>query len=138
MGVWGSGLIDNDMAYEILEEIEEDASGFFINAFETALESDYLEIDEAYAVMISCVYLDNYFNATTYSHEYDGDIFMRINQFQYYYTGGSLDYLKPLAIEALKRVLGENSEIDELWKDAGEDYENWKKKILDLINRLSK
>lgn len=37
---------------------------------------------------------------------------------------------------ALDRILGKESEINELWKDAGEPYEQWKKGIEDLKSRV--
>lgn len=34
------------------------------------------------------------------------------------------------------RILGQESELSELWKDAGENFDKWKKTIEDLKARV--
>ncbi|WP_339736268.1 DUF4259 domain-containing protein [uncultured Gimesia sp.] len=44
--------------------------------------------------------------------------------------------LKPNCIKSLKRVLSDDSELNEIWSDSGEDYINWRKNIESMIEAL--
>jgi len=44
--------------------------------------------------------------------------------------------LKVNAVHALQKVIGENSELNELWAENEELYPKWRQTILDLIERL--
>ncbi|ADU92507.1 DUF4259 domain-containing protein [Taylorella equigenitalis] len=137
MGAWGVGIFEDDMAYEFSNQIEENAIQFFKTSFEDAIETDYLEKDEAYAVLISAAYLDNYFYGTQYENDFDEeDGLSNVNNFQELYVGTSLEELKPYAEKALGVVLGDNSELNELWQESEEDYPLWKENIISLKNRL--
>lgn len=41
--------------------------------------------------------------------------------------------LKIKCIQSLKRVLSEDSELNEIWSDSGEDYINWRKNIESMV-----
>jgi hypothetical protein len=45
--------------------------------------------------------------------------------------------LKIIAVDALKKVIDKNSELNELWTENEELYPKWKQNILDIIHRLS-
>ncbi|QDU08163.1 DUF4259 domain-containing protein [Gimesia aquarii] len=42
--------------------------------------------------------------------------------------------LKSNCIHSLKRVLSEDSELNNIWSDSGEDYRNWKNNIQMMID----
>jgi hypothetical protein len=46
------------------------------------------------------------------------------------------DSVRKNARDALERILGKESELSGLWKDAGASFEPWKKTIEDLKSRL--
>jgi hypothetical protein len=46
------------------------------------------------------------------------------------------DTVRKNARDALDRILGKDSELSGLWKDAGENFEKWKKTIEDLKSRV--
>ena len=46
------------------------------------------------------------------------------------------DAVRKDARDALDRILGKESELSELWKDAKESFEKWKKLIEDLKSRV--
>jgi hypothetical protein len=46
------------------------------------------------------------------------------------------DSIRNSARKALERILGEESELNALWKDAKGDFEKWKKTVEDLKSRL--
>ncbi len=49
-----------------------------------------------------------------------------------------LSDLKEKAVIALEKLLGEDSELNELWRENEEDYPFWRQGIEQLIERLNK
>jgi hypothetical protein len=137
MGAWGPGIFEDDAAYDYTEAIEEDAYEFFRTSFETAIELDYLEYDDAHAVTVSAAYMDNLLNGTKYvtENEEDEDV-GNVNLFNTLQKDLKVDDLKPLAVKALHKVLGKHSELNELWMENEELYPIWRKNIEDLVARL--
>ena len=137
MGAWDYGIFDDDTAYDFTNEIKSNAKEFFKTSFGDAIKSEYLEYDECHMVTVSGAYLDNYLNGTKYrtDNEEDKDE-SNVNLFKDLYKGESLENLKEIAIEALKKVISDNSELNELWSENEELYPKWKGNIENLINRL--
>lgn len=137
MGAWDYGIFDDDTAYFFQEEIEANPKEFFQQSFQTAIDADYLEYDECQMVTVSAAYLDNYINETKYRTDCDEDNDMgNVNLFRSLYQGPSLDNLRTIAVQALRIVIGEESELNELWAENEELYPKWKGSILALIARL--
>ena len=137
MGAWNWGIFDDDTAYDFTDEITEDAEGFFRDSFEEALSADYLEYDDCHAVTVSAAYLDNLLNGTNYrTDSEDADDMSNVNNFGKLYRGEPLDGLKPLAVGALKVVISDKSELNELWSDNEELYPKWRGNIEELVGRL--
>jgi hypothetical protein len=44
--------------------------------------------------------------------------------------------LIPIALQAIDRVLGENSELDQLWKEDENEYLVWREKVLAIKSRM--
>lgn len=138
MGAWDYGIFDDDTAYYFFDEITEDAEVFFQSSFENALESDYLEYDECHAVTVSAAYMDHLLNGTLYrtDNEEEEDE-SNVNLFGKLRPNLKVEHLKPLAVKALKKVISEDSELNELWSENEELYPKWKNNIEELIKRLS-
>ncbi|MFV0471848.1 MAG: DUF4259 domain-containing protein [Paludibacteraceae bacterium] len=137
MGAWDYGIFDDDTAYDFTNEITENAKEFFKQSFENAISSDYLEYDDCHAVTVSSAYLDNYINGTKYRTDSEDENDMsNVNNFKRLYKDSNLDDLKPLAVKALQVVIGEKSELNELWSDNEELYPKWKENLEGLIGRL--
>ena len=134
MGAWGPGIFDDDAAYDFVEIIQDtdDPIEIFKTSFETALEADYLEYDDAHAVTVSAAYMDAILNGTTYKSESEEGI----NSFREAKKDLPVQPLKPMAVSALEKVIGANSELNELWSQNEELYPSWQQNIRDLINRL--
>ncbi|MCC9041527.1 DUF4259 domain-containing protein [Myroides sp. M-43] len=137
MGAWDYGIFDDDTAYDFTSEITTDARAFFIESFENAIQTDYLEYDEAHAVTVSAAYLDNLLNKTQYrtdaadeGDESNVNIFYQINPTL------QVEDLKPMAIQALQKVIAPDCHLYELWEENTELFPLWKQNIQDLINRL--
>jgi hypothetical protein len=138
MGAWDYGIFDDDTAYDFNDEIKTNAEEFFTTSFENAIDADYLEYDDCHAVTVSAAYLDNVLNGTRYrtdSEEEEDE--SNVNNFGKLYKGPDLKHLKPLAVSALQKVIGEESELNELWFDNEELYPKWKGNIEELIKRLT-
>ncbi|HVF97656.1 MAG TPA: DUF4259 domain-containing protein [Flavisolibacter sp.] len=134
MGAWGPGIFDDDAAYDFIEIIQDadEPTEVFQTSFETALQAEYLEYDDAHAVTVSAAYIDAVLNGTSYESEDDEAItsFAKANKKL------PLAPLKAAAVQALQKVIAENSELNELWKENEELYPQWKQNINALIERL--
>ena len=134
MGAWGPGIFEDDTAYDFVTVLQdsEDPAQEFRSFFETALDADYLEYDDAHAVTVSAAFMDMILNNTAYeSEDPEG-----LQAFKASHRDLSLASLKPLAVKALGKVVSENSELHELWKENEELYPAWKNNIKELMNRL--
>lgn len=133
MGAWDYGFFDNDTALDWVSELEDsdNPKAFFKRAFSNALKSTYLDQDDAHAVTVSASYIDYILNGTNYGE--DNEIFV---DFVNLHPKLKVDDLRGEAIKALQRVIGDNSELNELWSENKEDYQHWKSTIEELIGRL--
>jgi len=137
MGAWGYGIFDDDTAYDFTDDIKTDARAFFKSSFEYAIETEYLEFVECHKVTVSAAYMDNFINGTTYRTDLiNKKDESNVNNFGALHKGLNLDDLTGLAIKALAKVIGEKSELNELWSENEELYPKWKKSLHELIDRL--
>ncbi|WP_158800209.1 DUF4259 domain-containing protein [Pedobacter sp. L105] len=138
MGAWDCGIFDDDTAYDFDGEIKNDARVFFKSSFENAMLSEYLEYEEGYAVIVSAAYIDNLINGTKYKNDNEElNDESNVNVFGIFYKDLEVEDLKLTAVDALRKVIDENSELNELWAENEELYPKWKQNILDIIYRLS-
>ena len=135
MGAWGYGIFDDDTAYDYVDEIDnsDNPKEIFKNAFETAINTDYLEYDDCHAVTVSASYIDCILNGTKPRVDAEDE-----NFFQFVEKNKHLDLndLKPNAVIALEKVISDGSELNELWTDNEQLYPKWKGNIEELIERL--
>lgn len=133
MGAWDYGIFDDDTACDLSLEIGEtdDPKLFFRMAFETALQAPYLEYTEGHAVTVSAAYIDHILHGTAYGDEEN------MVAFKTKFPALLLTDLKPLAVSALDVVIGEQSELRELWAENEDLYPKWKQNIQSLMTRLS-
>ncbi len=79
----------------------------------------------------------HFLNGTNYRTDNDEETDeSNVNLFKSLYKGENLESLKETAIEALKKVISDKSELNELWSENEELYPKWKGNIESLINRL--
>ncbi len=137
MGAWDFGIFDDDTAYEFTDEIIADSIGFFKTSFENAIKSDYLEYDDGYKVLVSSAYMDNLLNGTVFRTDNDDEVDeSNVNIFGTLHKDLKVLDLKPFSVKALQKVIGDGSELNELWADNVELYSKWKTNIEELIARL--
>lgn len=139
MGAWGLGHFENDSALDFAGDIEDSKNPkqLFIDTLDNAINSDYLDADDACYAIVAAAYVDSKIKGTRYSgpedeEPMDMDTFCNKNR--------SLDLadLKDKAVGALMRVLNDDSELKELWEENEEDYPLWRSNVEQLIVRLSK
>lgn len=113
MGAWGIGIFDDDIAYDFADEIAGDAVLFFSHSFNVAIASARVGVDESHAVAVSAAYVDAIVNGTAYRHDNqaDFDSFVARNRAM------PVGKLRPLAVQALERVLSA-SDLDDEWGSA--------------------
>lgn len=133
MGAWNYGIFDDDTSCDIALDLQEteDPKDFFKTAFETALNAEYLDYTDCHAVTVSAAYIDYLLNGTVYHDEEN------MSDFKTKLPALLLIDLKPLAVSALGVVIGETSELHELWAENEDLYPKWKENIQSLISRLS-
>jgi hypothetical protein len=133
MGAWDYGFFDNDTALDWVDELEDsdNPKAFFKKAFSNALKSGYLDQDDAHAVTVSAAYIDHILNGTHYGE--DNEILV---DFVAAHPRLKVDDLRADAVKALQKVIGSESELNELWSENKEDYPHWKSTIEELIKRL--
>lgn len=131
MGAWGTGIFDDDSAYDYEDELVEDPLAFFRRSFEVALAQEHVGFDEGHAVTVSAAHIDALLHGTAYRHD-DREGFAA-------WVAGHASLpvgpLRALAVKALDRVLA-GSELDELWSET-EQHAEWRGVLSSLRARLA-
>lgn len=132
MGAWGTGPFDNDDAADFaatLDDLEpEDKPAAIREALlEAAEETDYLERDAGGAAVAAA--------ALVAAQQPDGDTIDAISGPKQSIPDLPED-LRALAVQALTRVLADDSELNELWTDSP-DGDDWFTMIAQLTEILT-
>ena len=134
MGAWGIGYFENDAALDFLDDIEEmkNPDLYFLDSINSALQTDFLDADHGCEIIVISALIDYVMNETVYEflvEEYP-NILNRVKTLK-------LNSLKDKALQALKVVLSNQSELNDLWLETNdEDYEAFKSEVLHLIERI--
>ena len=131
MGTWGMGSFENDAASDwAYDVVERDSPAFLTETFQQA-EVDYLEGPEGECIVAASEVVVALSGAGSEAlpdelaewvgHRPDID-------------AGSF---KNICLAALDRVLGDDSELRDLWTEAGgDDYEAWRANVESLRSRV--
>lgn len=126
MGAWGPGEFENDSALDWLAEVQDtdDLLDACREAFQSALDEDYLDSDPASAAVAAACVLAAFHDG--YRGPVPDDIGI---------SGVTVDpALRRLAVRALEAVAAADSELASLWEDAGDT--SWRATIDVLVKRL--
>lgn len=133
MSIWGYKIFENDDAKDCLYEMmESDIREYMNESFELASDSDYLEIESCYRIIVAAAVIDISLNKTKYDD-------IDIKEFETWVDEIGEVELESLIIPAAKgldSVLGDDSELKELWEEDVTQYDNWVDTISDLLARL--
>ena len=132
MGAWGTGSFDNDTALDWVFELEKtDDLSLVESTIESALDEEYIDSDIGAEVLVAIEVLarlkGNFGKEDPYSK--DADKWVKAHP---------LKVENPLlqkAKEAIDMILGDKSELKELWEEVDE-YNAWSSEVLDLKDRL--
>ena len=137
MGAWGHGHFEDDAALDFMIEIEAgDSKKTIADALTYALEVDYLDYDEGNAAIVSSAYIDRQVNGTKFSTPGQEEP-LEVDTFPERHPDVELSEFRSAAVQALQKVLGDDSELNELWAENEELYPEWRLSIEQLINRLA-
>jgi hypothetical protein len=131
MGAWGTGIFDDDAAYDYADEIARDPLSFFRHAFEVAIAHDHVGFDEGHAALVSAAHIDAIVHGTAYRHD-DQAAF---DAWVATHASLAVTALEPLAVRALEAVL-DDSELDDIWSQTAQHAE-WRKIVSSLRARLA-
>lgn len=147
MGTFGYEIFNDDVAYDIMDSLQNTSSlaEDIQQYLEVANTQDYLEYEEAYAVLVCAAVMDAVINDTEY--QFDGfsdsaeseEQVEGGEQFQSWianFTASELEDLRIIAVEALQKVLT-SSELQELWTENA-DFDQWNTTVEEVIDRLAK
>lgn len=133
MGAWGSGIFNNDDAADWLGELENsNDSDVLSEAIEGAMNAgDYLEVPEGSRLLCVCEVF------AALGGQPSTDLPDEVRQWVGNHKTLDASALIPLALQAIDRVLGENSELDQLWKEDENGYSVWRETVLSVKSRIS-
>lgn len=134
MGAWDTGIFDDDTAYDVLASLSLADPMEQINEWYANVEdSDYLEYTDGQCLLVSGAVIDAALNGTVYRCD-DEETLATVVAVVKEKDPASL---KATAAANLQRVLGEGSELRELWEENEELYPVWRENIEAIIGRLS-
>jgi hypothetical protein len=136
MGAWGEGPFDNDGAADWAAEFDgaDQRSGqrLIREALERAAQAapdDYLEVDEGQVAVAAAELVAFMVGSAGTRSPYNETAVEWINRTQPVADPSTAE----LARTALRRVVGANSEVAELWEEAGPA---WRASVTELAGRL--
>ena len=140
MGAWGHGIFDDDTAYDVVDDLCRDPLAYLASTFAAADTSERLDHDRCHAVTVSAAYLDNLLHGTTFRTDHgDATDERNVNRFGALHPElvAAGEALRPAAARALARVLGDASELRELWSDNVALYPRWRDSLEQVMRRLA-
>jgi hypothetical protein len=133
MGAWGIQPFENDDAHNWLPDLESDGFDAIQAAFEETEDQDYLEAPEASAAIAAAAVLASILDGRLdMLHE---DAWASVERLKA--DRSAAEKLRKQALKALKRALGKDSELKELW-DEEDELSDWTKTLHDIRDRIDK
>ncbi|WP_339095357.1 DUF4259 domain-containing protein [Deinococcus sp. VB142] len=125
MNLWGTGPFDNDAAKAFADEVLQDGDYALAEAFDVVLDADmdYVEAEEGFRVVAAAEILAAVLTDGT-SRLVDAGLRGWVQNAD----ASALAALKTSARNALKRVLSDQSELDDLWEESS-DAEAWRSEV---------
>jgi hypothetical protein len=132
MGAWGIGIFDNDDAADWISELESaNDSEILSEAIGLAMDAgDYLEAPEGSRLLCACEVI------AALGGQPSTNLPDEVRQWVGNHKTLDASELIPIALQAIDRVLGENSELDQLWKEDENEYLVWREKVLAIKSRM--
>jgi hypothetical protein len=135
MGAWGMLAFDNDTACDWAYGLDEVSDLSLVEGALDDLEdvgSDYLDQDVACSALAACEVLARLRGNFGYRNAYTE----AVDKWVEAHPTTLAPTLLARATASLDRILGDASELRELWED-GDDAAEWRKSVADLRQRLT-
>ena len=142
MGAWGMRAFQDDTALDFFEDqllSLGQGGNALVETLNEALEAvikldGYLDYDLAQPALVAAAVIDAALHRTELEPDEPEEwTAWRQQDLQ----GVDVEPLRPLAVQALQRVLGEGSEVRDMWKEhSQEDFQAWVDGLEDRIARL--
>jgi len=132
MGTWGIGTFDDDTASDWLDEFVDEPSVELLRRTFAASDEGYLEFTEGVGFLAAAEIV-----AGVLTGPREGlpeEALRGIASL----TPGDVADLRQLAARKARRVLADQSELQELWSDNEKDNAAWRSHVLDLCTRLDR
>ena len=131
MGAWGYKIFEDDSAIDSFYELmESDPIEYIKDSFANVIDSDFIEYDDCQSALVSASLIDMILNGVDYDGAEEYDSWIKENK------NLNVENMKNIAVQSLKLVLSDKSELNELWQENIEVYPVWKEYINDIIDRL--
>lgn len=132
MGAWGIGIFDNDDAADWISELESaNDSDILSEAIGSTMDAgDYLEAPEGSCLLCACEVI------AALGGQPSADLPDEVRQWVKIHETLDIAALHPVALQAIDRVLGENSELNQLWQENENEYPMWRETVLSIKSRL--
>lgn len=136
MGAWGHDTFDNDTACDWAYDLEEcDDLSVIKDTLNRVLDcdEDYLDSDYGSEGLAACDVIARLRGNWGVRNPYTETV----DQWVESHSRLKTDALVPIALRVIDRIVGEDSELAELWQDS-ESLDEWERAVADLRKRLSK
>lgn len=132
MGAWGIRVFDNDDAADWISELESaNDSDVLSEAIDAAMNAgDYLEAPEGSRLLCACEVI------AALGGQPSTDLPDEVRQWVDNHKTLDASALILIALQAIDRVLGDNSELDQLWKEDENGYSVWRETVLSVKSRM--
>jgi hypothetical protein len=132
MGAWGVGIFENDSASDWWYSFDDEPMEALAAAFASTRGVDFVEGDAGCAAAAAAEIIARAHDPSF--GEFSPEKVERIDEMRNAILAAPA--LKSEAAAALKAVLGQNSELAQLWAEEDE-FEAWKASINDVLNKLT-
>lgn len=133
MGAWGMGVFDDDTSCEVIEDAMDESVPIsdLVKKALSSSEEEYIEYTECHEIIVAAAMANALINKVTYEG---------IDNLDNWLSKQAVENVIPLKeklANALSRVLGESSELNELWAENEDDYPVWKVNLEAIILGLN-
>ena len=133
MGAWGHKTFEDDSSLDLIDEWvnSDDAVSTMEQAIKEALASEYLDYEQGQAISVAAAVLDYKLNPGSTELQENEEMIDGLDVWLQTLDADRLKALAPDVIKGLDMLVGENSELAELWAENEEIYPQWRQVSLD-------
>lgn len=133
MGAWGMGVFDDDTSCDIIEDAIDEGTSIeaLIGKALGASNSEYIEYTECHEIIVAGAMTNALLNEIVYPGVDGLDSWLASQ------NEDQASQHKANLVVALKKVLSEGSELNELWSENEDDYPTWRGNIESIISGLN-